>query len=116
MVTKTSVSRNSASTASFRLGTGLAVRPFLHDILERRRVPHYTFEVLQTRQRYFCFLAIPDTTLRFNLGLRPAMTLRRMSLAANYVAGVFIRDSQGVSPEKSRITGWQTKNYTVSFI
>jgi hypothetical protein len=38
--------------------------------------------------------------LRFNLGLRPAMGLRRMSLAANYAAGVFIRDSQGVSAKK----------------
>jgi hypothetical protein len=93
-------------------------RPFLHDILETRRVPHYTFEVLRTRQRYFCFLAIPDTTLRFNLGLRPATRLRRMGLAANYLAGVFIRDSQDVSPppKKSRLPAWQTKNYTVSFI
>jgi hypothetical protein len=69
--------------APFRTGSGLVARPFLHDILERRRVPHYKFEVLRTRQRYLDFLAMPDTTLRFNLGLRPAMRLRRMSLAAN---------------------------------
>jgi hypothetical protein len=92
------------------------VHPFLHDILERRRVPHYTFELLRTRQRYFWFLAIPDTTLRFNLGPRPAMKLRRMSLAANYAAGEFIRDSQGVSTKKNNILAWQAKNYTVSFI
>jgi hypothetical protein len=24
-------------------------RPFLHDILERRRVPHYAFKVLRAR-------------------------------------------------------------------
>jgi hypothetical protein len=59
------------------------VRCFLHDILERRRVPHYTFEVLRTWQRYLDFLAIPDTTLGFNLDLRPAMRPRRQSLAAN---------------------------------
>jgi hypothetical protein len=43
----------------------------------------------------------PDTTIRFNLGLRPAMRLRRMSLATNYL--VFIRDSQGVSTKKRYI-------------
>jgi hypothetical protein len=63
-------------------------------------VPHYTFEVLRTRQGYFDFLAIPDTTLGSNLGLRPAM---RLSLAANYEAGVFIRDSQDVSSKKDCI-------------
>jgi len=73
---------------------------WLHHILKRRRVPHYTFEVLRTRQRYFDFLATPDATLSFDLGLRPAM---RLSLAANYAAGVFIRDSQGVSSKKDRI-------------
>jgi hypothetical protein len=97
MVRKTSVSRNSANMAPFRTGSELIVRSFLHDVLERRRVPHYTFEVHRMRQRYFGFLAVPDTTLRFNLGLRPAMGLRRMSLAANYAAGVLICDSQGVS-------------------
>ena len=39
--------------------------------------------------------------LRFNLGLRPAMRLRRRSLTANYAAGVFVRASQGVSHEKT---------------
>src|SRR6266436_2814736 len=76
---KTSVLCCSVNTASFRPSTGLAVGPFLHDILERRRVPHYTFKVLRTRQRYFFFLAIPDMTLRFNLAWRPAMRLRRRS-------------------------------------
>ena len=85
--------------APFNSGARL-VRCFLHYILERRRVPHYTFEVLRTRQRYLDFLAIPDTTLRFNLGLRPAMGLRLMSLAANYAPEVFIRDSQGGSAKK----------------
>jgi hypothetical protein len=68
--------------APFNSGARL-VRCFLHDILERRRVPHYTFEVLRTRQRYLDFLAMPDATLRVNLGLRPAMRLWRMNLAAN---------------------------------
>ena len=90
-----------AMPSSFRPGSGLAVRPFLHDILERRRVPHYTFEVLRARERYFCFLASPDMTLRCNLSLRPAMRLRRRRLAANYAAGVFIRASQGVSTKKT---------------
>jgi hypothetical protein len=95
---KTSVPPHSTNTASFEPGTGFDVRPFLHDILERRRVPHYSFEVLRTRQRYFWFLASPDTTLHFNLILRPAMRL--LSLAANHVALVFICDSQGVPHEK----------------
>jgi hypothetical protein len=81
-----------------------------------RGVPHYAFEVLRTRQRHFCFLAIPDTTLRFNRGLRPAMRLRRMSLAANYAAGVFSRDSQGVSPKKpyTGLADW--KLYCIVYI
>jgi hypothetical protein len=37
-----------------------------------------------------------------------------MSLAANRVAGVFIRDSQDVSTKK-HIPTWWLKNYTVSF-
>jgi hypothetical protein len=102
--------------APFRTGSGLVVRPFLHDILERRRVPHYTFEVLWTRQRYSCSLAILNTTLRFNLDLRPAIGLWRINQVANYTAGVFIRDSQGVSHEKDRINAWaRSRNYTVSF-
>jgi hypothetical protein len=52
--------------------------------------------------------------LRFNLGLRPAMGLWRMSLAANYLAGVFIGDPQGASTKKTAYIAWQ--NYTVSFI
>jgi hypothetical protein len=106
----------SAVPSSFRPGTGLAVRPFLHDILERRRVPHYTFKVLRTRQRYFCFLAIPDMTLRFNLALRPAMRLRRRSSAANYAAGVFIRASQGVSTKKTHTSLAYLKLYGIVYI
>jgi hypothetical protein len=52
--------------------------------------------------------------LRFNLGLRPAMGLWRMSLAANYAAGVFIGDSQGVSTKKTAYL-LALQNYTVSF-
>jgi hypothetical protein len=63
---------------------------------------HDTFEVLWTRQRYSCFLAIPDATLRFNLDLRPAIGLWRISHVANDTAGMFIRDSQGTSHEKDR--------------
>jgi hypothetical protein len=60
--------------------------------------------MLRARQRYFCLLAIPGTTLRFNRGLRPAMGLRRMSLAANHVAGAFFRDSQGVFTKNRETT------------
>jgi hypothetical protein len=98
--------------APFKSGDRL-VRCFLHDLLERRRVSHYTLEVLRTRQSYLN--AIPDTTLRFNLGLRQAMKLRRMSLAADQAAGGFICDSQGGS-KKPRIPAWHYRNYTVSFI
>jgi len=63
---------------------------------------HYVGEVniksrdLAVWQRYFCFPASPDTTLRFNLSLCPAM---RLGLVANYVAAVFICDSQGAPHE-----------------
>jgi hypothetical protein len=97
-----SVSRNSADTSPSRKGSGFVLCPFVHDILKRRRVPHDTFEVLWTRQRYSCFLAIPDATLRFNLDLRPAIGLWRISHVANDTAGMFIRDSQGTSHEKDR--------------
>jgi hypothetical protein len=90
-----SVSRNSANTAPVGKGSGLVVRPFLHDILERWRVQHDAFEVLWTRQCYFCLLAILSATHGFNLDLRPAIGLWRISQAANDAAGVFTRDSQG---------------------
>jgi hypothetical protein len=70
-----SVSRNSANTTPVGKGSGLVVRPFLHDILERWRVQHDAFEELWTRQCYFCLLANPDATLRFDLDLRPAIGL-----------------------------------------
>jgi hypothetical protein len=71
----------------------------------------------RTRQRYFCFLASPETTLRFNLILGPAVRLRLLSLAANYVAVVFICDSQGV-PHEKRLTNRplgiiQTRRYRI---
>jgi hypothetical protein len=94
-----SVSRKSANMAPSGKSSGFVLRPFVHDILERRRVPHDTFEVLWTRQRYSCFLAIPDATFGFNLDLRPAIGLWRISQVANDMAGVFIRDSQGASHE-----------------
>src|ERR1700729_3326688 len=90
-----SVSRNSANTTPVGKGSGLVVRPFLHDILERWRVQHDAFEVLWTRQCYFCLLAIPDATLRFDLDLRPAIGLWRISRVANDTAEAFI--SQGGS-------------------
>jgi hypothetical protein len=81
-----SVSRNSANMAPCRESSGLVLCPFVHDILKRRCVPHDTFEAVWARQRYSCFLAIPDATPGFNLDLRPAIGLWRISQAANDTA------------------------------
>jgi hypothetical protein len=69
--------------------------------------------MLLTRQRYSNFFAIPVTTLSSNLGLRPAM---RLSLATNYAAGVFIRDSQGVSSKKTAYRLARYKLYCIVYI
>jgi hypothetical protein len=112
-----SVSRNSANMAPCRKSSGFVLRPFVHDILERRRVPHDTFEVLWTRQRYSCFLAIPAATFGFNLDLRPAIGLWRISQVANDMAGVFIRDSQGPSHEPNHTCrAAQLKLYCIVYI
>ena len=44
------------------------------------------------------------------------MRQRRMTLAANYAAGVFIRDSQGVSTKKNYTGLAEQKLYCIVYI
>src|SRR5712664_4141120 len=48
--------------------------------------------------------------------LHPAMRLRRRSLTANYAAGVFVRDSQGVSTKKTHTGLAYLKLYGIVYI